>query len=61
MEGLSGVAERNFHRFERGMVIACAVPGRGNEEVEQRWLLPCASDEHVAAGAGPGQERLTDP
>ena len=43
------------------MFFVVAMPWRGDEEVEQRWLLAGASDEHVATGAGAGQERLADP
>ena len=38
-----------------------AVTGRGDEEVQQHRLLAGARDEHVAAGAGPAQQRLGDP
>ncbi len=37
-----------------------AVAGRGDEEVEQRGRLARLGDEHVAAGAEPGELRLGD-
>ena len=38
-----------------------AVAGRGDEEVQQHRLLARPRDEHVAARAGPGEQRLGDP
>ena len=61
MKGLGCVTERDLNRLKRSMVVPDAVAGSRYEEVEQSWLLAGSSDEHVAAGAGAGQERLTDP
>ena len=61
MEDLCRVTERDLNRFQRRVVDIGSMPGCGNEEVEQRWLLSSSGDEHVAASAGAGQEWLADP
>jgi hypothetical protein len=61
VKGLGCVTERDLDRLKWSVVVSCAVAGRSYEEVEQSWLLAGSSDEHVAAGAGAGQKRLTDP
>jgi hypothetical protein len=55
-------AEVHLDGHERGAIGGiAAVAGRGDEEVQQHRRLAGLGDEHVAAGAGPAQQRLGDP
>ena len=62
VEDLIGVAERHVQRRQlAGPTVGSAEPGRGDEEVQQRRLLAAAGDEHVATGAGTGEQWLGRP
>lgn len=59
VEDLDGVAEGDADRHQLGArLVVGAAAGDLDEEVEQLGLLARLHDEHVAAGAEPGQQRL---